>query len=198
MELGKNQGAMQFTVDRSLHELCIPLTHFSAQVLFQNDPTTVAKAPQLYKKMKGLFYTQFRDFLKQLPEDPRPEQVRKVPIHIQEDVKEEVREVVKETPVEEAPVQEATPQPKPIKRLSAAECRGFRGDEVLPVMKRLLGEPVRVSGSHYLFKSANGITLPIAIHGSGSVDPHSLRSNIEEWGITEAWRREMGGAAKGK
>lgn len=198
MNFAKNEGAMEFTVDRSLHELCIPLTHFSAQVLFENDPTTVKKAPELYRKLKALFYTQFRDFLKQLPEDPRLEQVRKVPVHIQEEVKEEVKEVVKESPAEEVSVQEVVPELEQPKRLSARECRGFRGNEVLSAMKRLLGDPVRVSGSHYLFRSANGITLPIAIHGSGSVDPNSLRSNIEAWGITEAWRREMGGAREGK
>lgn len=145
--------------------------------------------------MKTLVYTGVRDYLRGLPEDPRPEPTV-LPVQVQSDVKEEVTEVYqyvpcsREEPESVEPSPEVVDKPQP-ERLRFDECTGFRGTEVLRALTQLLGDPVRVTGSHHIFRGPSGMKLPLAIHGAANVDPRALRDNIEAWGITEAWRSQV-------
>jgi len=71
--------------------------------------------------------------------------------------------------------------------------KGIKGNKVLAVITRLLGEPVRISGSHHIFTSArNGISYPIPIHGTDEVKFQVLLASLKKWGVTlEEFNNEM-------
>ena len=60
------------------------------------------------------------------------------------------------------------------------------GTKILAAVKRILGEPVRISGSHYIFKSLvhPGQSCPIPIHGSDPVSPGVLKKFLQKIGLS--------------
>ena len=63
--------------------------------------------------------------------------------------------------------------------------KGIKGSKVLAVITRLLGEPVRISGSHHIFISPrNGIKYPIPIHEADEVKFPVLLASLKKWGVT--------------
>lgn len=62
--------------------------------------------------------------------------------------------------------------------------KGLSGNEVLAILKRLLDEPVRIQGSHHIFRSPrNNATFPIPIHSGESVKFPLLLSCLKKWDI---------------
>lgn len=63
--------------------------------------------------------------------------------------------------------------------------RGLRGNEVLAVLKRIMGEPARIQGSHHIFLSPrNSTTYPIPIHATESIQLPLLLTCLKQWGLT--------------
>jgi len=184
-------GAIELYVDRSLHELCLPLTHFPLQMFFETYPLTRRKRMKVYSKLKSAFYHNLVEYLRGLPEDPK--------LALQADVTVETidgvhKDIVVVSGLELEPIlEEASVVVKKPRKFTRGECTGFKSGEVQAILMRILGEPVRVNGSHYFFKGENGLNPPISLHcGSVPVDPGALFSNICVWGIVDEWRKETG------
>ncbi|MBI5413500.1 type II toxin-antitoxin system HicA family toxin [Candidatus Peregrinibacteria bacterium] len=50
----------------------------------------------------------------------------------------------------------------------------------------LLGPPLRVSGSHHVYRTRQGGTYPIPLHGTDEVGTGILNKCLREFGITPA------------
>lgn len=63
--------------------------------------------------------------------------------------------------------------------------KGLKGNEVLSALRRILGDPLRIQGSHHIFKSPrNGVTYPVPIHGTDAVKFPLLLGSLRQWGIS--------------
>lgn len=61
--------------------------------------------------------------------------------------------------------------------------RSIKTSVVLRAIKKLLGEPIRICGSHYIFRGLNGNTSPIALH-NGEVSTKMLAGCLTAWNIS--------------
>lgn len=69
--------------------------------------------------------------------------------------------------------------------------RGLSGSDVHRILVQILGEPIRIRGSHHIFKGANGKTLPIPIHSGKTVSPAILVRALREWDMVEEFYERM-------
>jgi hypothetical protein len=64
---------------------------------------------------------------------------------------------------------------------------------LLNMLKRLMGPPVKIQGSHYFFKSPkNNAVLPIPYHGQQPVKFPLLKACLEKWDMIEEFTLELG------
>lgn len=59
------------------------------------------------------------------------------------------------------------------------------------ILNRILGGPIRITGSHYIYEGPNGIRLPIPLGGGSDVNHHILLKNLFGWGIYESFIGEL-------
>lgn len=198
VEYQQNAGALEFTAEKLKGDLLVPLTHHSLELMFEKYPKYKDKSKNLYAKLRAFFYKSLIEFLNTLPEDPLPikvEPAREIQNEVHQAV-EEVQQEVEELEAVEIPVESPKEIPEEAVaekegRISFRECAGFKSGLVKQVLSNILGEPIRVVGSHHIFKGPNGKTFPIPFHGQQNVSPKILRNGIEMWGITSEWRKAM-------
>jgi len=59
--------------------------------------------------------------------------------------------------------------------------RGIKGNRVFTALTGLLDKPVRINGSHHIFRGRNGKTYPIALHGDDQVGLGLLKKCLKMW-----------------
>jgi len=64
------------------------------------------------------------------------------------------------------------------------QLRGIQGNRICRTAETLLGKPIRISGSHHVFKSRNEGTCVIALHGSDLVGIGMLKNFLDRAGIS--------------
>lgn len=129
-----------------------------------------------------------------LPEEPEeetdPEMPRKPEGWIGKNlrrIRRSFQQKVEET-IQTAPTQQ---QPVPRKRKNLYSGVDFNrfyslpGTQVYRILTQILGEPVRIHGSHHMFKGPNEKVLPIPIHFDTTANPFILTNALEEWGIVK-------------
>jgi hypothetical protein len=62
--------------------------------------------------------------------------------------------------------------------------RGIKGNRVLAAVRAFLDKPLRIAGSHYIFRGRNGKTYPISIHGDNLVGIGMLKKCLKKWEIS--------------
>ncbi len=76
-------------------------------------------------------------------------------------------------------------------RLDMTRFDNLSGDEVLRMATRLLGKPVKISGSHHVFKNSEGRKGTIPIHGSHTVNRYILVDVLGKLGVLEDFHDEL-------
>jgi predicted RNA binding protein YcfA (HicA-like mRNA interferase family) len=61
--------------------------------------------------------------------------------------------------------------------------KGLRGDRVLQVLRKLLGDPRNNGGSHFIFTGRNNCNFPIAVHPSSTVPIGLLKKCLQMWDL---------------
>jgi predicted RNA binding protein YcfA (HicA-like mRNA interferase family) len=69
--------------------------------------------------------------------------------------------------------------------------KNLSGTTVLRIIKNLLGEPIRISGSHHVFEASSGIRFPIALHGNKKVGIGMLLNFLKTLNIFEEFCEEL-------
>lgn len=69
--------------------------------------------------------------------------------------------------------------------------RGLARGEVMRILNRILGNPIRITGSHYIYEGPTGTRLPIPLGSGGDVNRHILLKNLFGWGIYERFLSEL-------
>lgn len=73
----------------------------------------------------------------------------------------------------------------PIKRKVPRIGHSLKAEVVLRALKKILGEPLRKSSSHIIFKAlGSNATYPISLHGGRDVTPPLLAKCLEMWGVS--------------
>lgn len=186
-----NDAAIEVDIDRSTGELKFPMSAISLSHAFKRRID--------YLKLQNAVLTFLLEYLESKPEDIEEylvggtglEQVLEQTAQAQETVGaiaeesgQQIADIVKE--------EESVPQLEPVqpteqpKEKSACTkfMRGLKGDIVMRALTRLLGEPIRSSGSHYTFGCKDGKTYPISIHQREDVGIGLLRKCLKRFGVT--------------
>lgn len=69
--------------------------------------------------------------------------------------------------------------------------KALSGRDVYAVLIALLGQPVRVRGSHYIFQDESGLAQPIPIHFGESVNRTILLKALRNWGLIEEFYEKI-------
>lgn len=75
------------------------------------------------------------------------------------------------------------PQQEQLDTTCFQQLRGLQGNRVYRAAETILGRPLRISGSHHVFKSRNEGTCVIALHGSDQVGIGMLKTFLDKAGI---------------
>lgn len=189
----KNQYIVSF-IDRFIGDLCLANTSIPMNMFLPSHVCGNIRRIVLETTHKRLMAAEENRILN-LPALPTAEfQTESAdeelsPVHIQQWVREHVYvEALEGTqPEEKSKPTSATESPSKFRIQLMQRVGSLKVRHLVRALTRLLGEPNRIQGSHYIF-SLNGKSFPIPFHSSESVSPGILTSCMNTFEITP---REM-------
>lgn len=179
-----NQNLPIFTLDRGRMELVIGKTISKLGDFIPPEQAAILKSFALEVVAKELRKTPefYADYL---IAEPKPEEIVVI---VQGEVGEVINEVAQSI-VEMASQKERMEGRMNLQRLypniDFTRFKNLAGKEVLSILIRILGPPRRVAGSHHIFKSQAGVSLPVPVHGNNPISAPLLVNNLRKWGILE-------------
>lgn len=156
--------------------------------------------------VKRMIYKLLLDYLRSKPED-----IERAPIHKPQKIVEEIRNAAENTITDALPavqnqlaetaetanttaataeqqmaglctIADAKKQPS----ITISNLRGHSAGRIKNALDKLLGQPVRIRGSHHVYRTREGRTYPIALHNTDSVGIGMLNTCLREFGISPA------------
>jgi hypothetical protein len=158
------------------------------------------------QKLRLVLFRALREHLASKDEDIKPAKPiaireRKVgqensePVHAADDLIEEM--VAPETAMSAPKIEFERPAgedelkiPKK-EKITLYNLKGITGGRIKDALCALLGEPIRVSGSHHVFTCRSGGTFPIPLHESATVGTGVLGKCLKRFGVTPAELKEQ-------
>jgi len=67
--------------------------------------------------------------------------------------------------------------------INTSRLGNLSGEFVKRTLIHLLGDPVRITGSHHVFEGKNGVKYPIPIHQGKTVGKGMMLKCLKTWGI---------------
>jgi|GEM_PF-4332449 len=183
VKMGENQHLVEVEIDRGTGEIVLSGTHLPLSTLMREDACLLLKKYLFEFVLDHL--ERKEDEITDLFKAPEKEgEKEETPMRIAGKQRKQVCKQLGTRTLEPENVDQKEPTTEtPDDDFEHVKLRGLPGNRVLRAAEAKLGKPLRVSGSHHVFKSRNEGTCVIAIHGSDQVGIGMLKTFLDRAGI---------------
>lgn len=95
----------------------------------------------------------------------------------------EIRERVKSSTGDATAHPPALKKTPRVRKITLANLKGFSGNRIRTALDGLLGAPLRIRGSHHVYRCRDGTTYPIPLHGADQVGTGLLGECLRRFGL---------------